>query len=131
MRIQLKRIDLKSQKITEWRNGFIDLEEKHFRYFIDFTANEKKEDALMPWKEGVINYYDIIADKNCISAFQIDYDNEDNLYTIGIISAAFGYDMKLFFKSKTKADEVYKQLIEWRFPGVSIDNNNTDSNGNN
>lgn len=112
-RISIQPIELRNQRPTEIREGFIEFFTSHLRYKIEFFADEPiiENDLDSGW-ERVHNSYDIIALKKSISGVEKSI-TKDKKWGIYIMVDGFANDIKVYFRSQSASQQLFDKVNNW------------------
>src|SRR5690348_13293253 len=113
-KIKITPIDLENQKPGEIQDCFLEFFNTHLNYKLEFYAAEPidLEDSALGWDNNVYNHYDIIALKSKISGVEKSF-TKNKSWGVFIIVTGFAQDIKIYFKSQTKANDLYDKIVKW------------------
>jgi hypothetical protein len=116
IKIPFTPITLKHQKPTEVKECFVELHENRLRFRLEMIADESKDenDESLGNNIDVQNYFDIRCKKQNIAGVELRL-TIDLKWGIYIHLDGFATDVRIYFKSKTKAEEMFNKIDEWLF----------------
>lgn len=128
MRIELELFDLQFQinhkPIAD--NCFIDISEEELYFKCMFTADEDKEiveDIVTEWQRK--NYsYETSYKRSTLNMVDKRYFNHDTEqykskhYVVYLSFFGVAEDLRIFCKTKTKADYIFNLFRKWMFTGM-------------
>lgn len=114
IKIPFTPIILRHQKPTEIKECFIVLHENRLHYHLEMTAHESKDegDESLGINENVPNYFDIHCKKDDIAGVEMKL-TLDLKWGVYFHPRGFVNDIRIYFKSKTKAEEMRDKILEW------------------
>lgn len=115
MRIDYKLIDLSKEKIKEHFHSYLDLQEDHLRFSIQYIADTWKDsdDESLGWDENELHSYEVVAKRQAITGVTKLYLTATKVYKISIMAKGFGNDIDLYFKRDSEATEIQEKIVNW------------------
>lgn len=112
-KIAIIPIHLKNQKPTDVKESFLELHDTYVHYHIEFFADEPKDenDVELGW-DNVYSKYDIIAFKKNVAGLEKSF-TKDKKWGVYIILFGFQHDIKFYYRSQEKAQEMYDKIFNW------------------
>ncbi len=120
--ITYKIIAMRNQRPHENTEAVLRLFDDHVEWLADFDADEPKSDEQndhsMGW-EKVHSYYHIIVTRENISSIEMEFQQTPEKYAQvdkdkwGVYIVKPGQEIKMWFRSKAKAEEIFFKLKEW------------------
>lgn len=113
-KINISPIKLRNQEPTEIKDCYVSLHESHLNYKMEFFANEPiiEDDPQSGLKEGVYNFYNIIALKEKISGMEQSF-TADKKWAVYIIVTGFAQDIKMYFTKRSEAEQAFEKINNW------------------
>lgn len=112
--INISPIKLRNQDPTEIKVCYVSLYKNYLHYRMEFFANEPiiEDDPASGLKEGVYNFYNIIAIKEKISGIEQSF-TADKKWAVYIIVTGFAQDIKMYFTKRSEAEEAFEKVNNW------------------
>lgn len=113
-RINITPVKLSNQKPTEIKECFISIHDKFLHFRMEFFADEPviEDDSLSGWKDGVYNFFNIIALKEKIAGIEQSY-TKDSKWGVYILVTGFAQDIKAYFNKRSEAEELFTLVQKW------------------
>lgn len=112
-RITITPIALRNQKPTDIKDCYVELNDDHFIYKIEFWADEPviADDPDSGW-EQVFNSYEWVVMKRNVAGLEKSF-TKDKKWAVYILVAGLANDLKTYYRSQTSAQEFYDKIQEW------------------
>lgn len=112
-KIEILPIPLRNQKPTDIKESWLLLNDSHLNYHIEFYADEQKDenDETLGW-ENVYNKFDITVMKSFVAGIEKHY-SLDKKWGVFIRMMGFTNDIKIYFRSESKSQELFDKLNNW------------------
>lgn len=127
--IELKPIKLKRQRPTEIIGGYLKLFENHIEYYLEFRAEELKEeirseDEVMlksedSW-ENNLTYFIATAKRECISGIEMQWLPAARVFRTSIFIMGFANDLCVYYKTRTEALVLVDKINEYLYQTESL-----------
>lgn len=115
-KINIPRIDLENQKITEFMELSLELRNNSVAFITKFYADEpvNADDKDLGW-ENIFNSFKVIASKDKISGIEKSWLKDAKKWGIYILVTGFTNDIKVYLKREREAEEVFDKLHKWLY----------------
>lgn len=112
-KILITPIALKNQRPTDIKECFIELNDDHLFFKLEFWADEPiiQDDIDSGW-EPVFNSYVWTAMKRNIAGLEISFTN-DKKWGVYIVISGFANDLKTYFRSRSAAQQFHDKIQQW------------------
>lgn len=112
-KIAIQPITLRDQKPTDIKESWLELNDNHISYHIEFYADEyKDENDESLGIENIYNKFDITVLKSFVAGVEKNF-TLDKKWGVFIRIMGFTNDLKVYFRSEQKAQELYDKLYSW------------------
>jgi hypothetical protein len=114
--INIAPVDLENQKPAKEGTITLELHEKYIAYRARFYAEEpvNVDDKELGW-QTVYNNFDIIADKRQCVCVEKNWLSKAKRWAIYVYVNGLGYDIKMYFKKETEAQEIFDKIFNWLY----------------
>lgn len=115
-KIEISHPSLKVQKILLIRESYVELNDKYIRHVVDMDTEEPidRSDLSLGWQFEKVQFI-VTALKSQIVAIEKSWGTTNNKWMIVVFVNGLGGDIKLFFKTESKANETYTELFSYIF----------------
>lgn len=115
-KINISPVSLEEQKITEFREIYLEIRDNSLFYSCNFYADEPvdPEDKAMGWKNA-FNRVQVVAAKDKISGLEKSFISNTNHWGVYTLVTGFAQEIRVFFKKESEATEVFNKLHQWLY----------------
>lgn len=115
-KINIPRIDLENQKITDLTELSIEIRENSVCFIGRFYADEPIDanDKNLGW-EQVFNCFKVVASKQNIAGIEKSWRHQAKKWGIFIFVNGFSNDITFYFKRESDAEEMFGKLHNWLY----------------
>lgn len=115
-RIDIAPVDLEDQKITEFKELYLEIRDNSLFYSCKFYADEPKdpEDKAIGWK-NLFNRVQNVAAKEKIAGIEKSFIPNTNHWGVYVMVTGFAQEIRVFFKKENEATVVFDKLHKWLY----------------